>query len=54
MGASFGHFGSALVVSILADGSVFGLRDRPQGLKHMGASSIGKSRPRTSSGRTAT
>jgi len=42
IGASFGHFGSALVVSILADGSVFGCEIGHKDLKHMGASSIGR------------
>lgn len=42
IGASFGRYGSALVVSILRDGSVFGCEVAHQALEHMGASSIGK------------
>lgn len=41
-GASFGHFGSALVVSILKDGSVFGCEIGHAALKRMGVSSVGK------------
>jgi hypothetical protein len=40
--ASFGNFGSALTVSLLRDGSVFGCEVGHAALKHMGASSIGK------------
>ena len=40
--ASFGKHGSALVVSILENGSVFGCEVAHQSLKHAGASSIGK------------
>ena len=40
--APFGEFGSALVVSLLRDGSVFACEVGHTALKHMGASSIGK------------
>jgi hypothetical protein len=42
IGASFGHYGSALVVSILRDGSVFGCEVANLALNNTGASSIGK------------
>jgi len=41
-GASFGHFGAALVVSILKDGTVFGCEIGHTALKRMGVSSVGK------------
>lgn len=42
IGAVFGDYGSALVITVLEDGSVIGCEVAHAALKHRGASSIGK------------